>query len=266
MGAKKRPAIITLLTDFGLQDHFVGAMKGVIAGLAPEARVIDITHEVQPYQIGQARFLIDQSWRYFPMGTVHVCVVDPGVGSARRPVALEAQGHFFVGPDNGLFSDLLDQPRVKVRQVSNRKLMLREVSNTFHGRDLFAPVAAHLAAGVPFSRVGPLVTDPVRITTGKHFRTGRKYWTGEVVHIDRFGNLITNLPYAEFERVSSGRFALRVGLVEITELSSNYASGEPGVPLLLVGSAGTLEVAMNQGSASKSLGVGLGAPVELELP
>ena len=162
MNSKLVPPLITLLTDFGLKDHFVGVMKGVIASIAPAVRVIDITHEVEPYAIAQARFLLARSWPYFPKGTIHVVVVDPGVGSARRPVLVQAHGHTFVGPDNGLFTELFDEPGAKARLIANSKLMLSIVSSTFHGRDVFAPVAAHLALGVAASRVGPPITDAVR--------------------------------------------------------------------------------------------------------
>src|ERR1035437_1941217 len=139
MPRRPGPPLITLITDFGLKDHFAGVMQGVIASIAPAARVINITHEVEPYAIPQARFLLAQSWPYFPKGTIHVVIVDPGVGSARRPILVQAHSHMFVGPDNGLFSDLLETPHAKARLISNRKLMLASVGNTFHGRDVFAP-------------------------------------------------------------------------------------------------------------------------------
>ncbi len=147
MRGKPGPPLITLLTDFGLKDHFVGVMKGVIASIAPAARIFDITHEVEPYAIAQARFLLAQSWPYFPKGTIHVAIVDPGVGSARRPILVQAHGQLFVGPDNGLFGDLLEVPRTKTRVISNRKLMLPSISTTFHGRDVFAPVCGVPRAG-----------------------------------------------------------------------------------------------------------------------
>ncbi|QOY89548.1 SAM hydrolase/SAM-dependent halogenase family protein [Paludibaculum fermentans] len=257
--------LITLLTDFGLHDHFVGVMKGVIAGIAPKTQVIDISHEVEPYHIGQARFLLSQSWPFFPKRTVHVCIVDPGVGTARRPILVEVDGHRFVGPDNGLFSDLVVREGAKVRHITSTKLFLNNISQTFHGRDVFSPVAAHLTAGVTPSKTGPLISDALRQTTSEPVRIGRRFWQGEIVHIDRFGNLITNLPASEFKEMRPKGMALKVGLRLLTTLVESYASAPDDEPFLIEGSSGNLEAAVNQGSAAKVLGVGLGAPVELEL-
>jgi S-adenosylmethionine hydrolase len=266
MPAVPQPRIITLLTDFGLRDHFVGVMKGVIAAIAPRARVIDISHEIEAHRVGPARFLLAQSWPHFPKGTIHVAVVDPGVGSERRAILVEAAGHCFVGPDNGLFTDVLVLPKARAREITNRELMRAEVSATFHGRDLFAPVAAHLAAGVRPAQVGRRIDDAFRLGGGKVVRTGRRYWSGEVAYIDRFGNLITNIETRDFPDLAARRFVLRVGMIEIDHLSPHYASGAPGEPIALIGSAGTVEIAVNQGSAAKRLGIEIGAPVELEMP
>lgn len=254
-----------MLTDFGLEDHFVGVMKGVIASIAPKTQVVDITHGVAPYQIAQARFLLAQSWPYFPKRTVHVCVIDPGVGSARRGLLVEAAGHRFVGPDNGLFSDLLDLPGAKVRQLTNSKFYLNNISQTFHGRDIFAPVGAHLTAGITPAKVGPLVHNALRQTTSAPVRIGRRFWQGEIIHIDRFGNLITNLPASEFNEMRPKGMALKVGLTLIARVLPSYSAAEDAEPFLIAGSHGNLEAAVNQGSAAKRLGVGLGAPVELEI-
>lgn len=257
--------MITLLTDFGWRDHFAGVMKGVIARIAPRAPVVDITHDVEPYQIDQARFLLAQAWPYFPKGTVHVAVVDPGVGTARRPLLVEAAGHRFVGPDNGLFSDLLALRGARVRHITNEKLFLQEVSATFHGRDVFAPVAAHLVKGVAAAKVGPRIDDAARQTTGEPMKTGKRVWVGSVVHADRFGNLITSFRLADFPWVAERRFEMRIGFERLRELKENYASARPGEVIVLVGSSGMLEVAMNQEPAARKLGVGIGAPVELEI-
>lgn len=263
----QRPSspLITLLTDFGLKDHFVGVMKGVIAAIAPRARVIDITHEIEPYQIPQARFLLAQSWPWFPKGTTHVAVVDPGVGSERRPILVEARNHRFVGPDNGIFSDLLNLPETKVRHITNTKLFLPGVSATFHGRDIFAPVAAHLATGVAASRVGSLVTDALRLSPADAVRTSERTWTGQVVFVDRFGNLVTNLSLAELPDLTRRGFVLTLGSAELSELAPNYASGPPGKTIVVAGSSGCLEIAINQDSAALRLGVGCGARVDLTL-
>src|SRR6202166_1927462 len=145
---------ITLTTDFGTSDHFVGTMKGVILGIAPRVRIVDITHEIAPYKVNEAAFVIAQSRRYFPKGTIHVVVVDPGVGSARRPILCEAEGQFFIAPDNGVLSMIYDSSRHKVRVLSNKKVFLKSVSKTFHGRDVFAPAAAHLSKGMAAAKFG----------------------------------------------------------------------------------------------------------------
>jgi len=261
----KRSGIITLLTDFGTTDHFVGVMKGVIAGIAPRTRVIDVGHEAPAYGVRTARFLLSQSWQWFPSGTVHVVVVDPGVGAARRGLVVEASGNFFVGPDNGVLSDPIQIKGAKVRHISNRKLFLDTVSSTFHGRDVFAPVAARLAAGLPAARVGPLVRDAHIVTTDGPVRTGKRHWQGEVAHVDRFGNLITNLPLADFPEIRTRGFILRAGFETLTFLQPNYAAGAPGEPILVHGSSGCLEIAVNQGDAARKLGLAAGSPVELEI-
>jgi S-adenosylmethionine hydrolase len=265
MATATRSGLITLLTDFGWQDHFVGVMKGVIAGISPAARVVDVTHEVGAYQVGQARFLLGQSWPYFPKGTVHVCVVDPGVGTARRPMVVEAAGHVFVGPDNGVFTDVLGAKGAKARALTQAKWFLSNVSQTFHGRDVFAPSAAHLANGARAAEAGPLIEDALRLSSGAPLRIGRRFWSGEVAHVDRFGNLITNLAAEEFLPLTVKGLVLKVGLTEVGKLVGSYSEAAEGEEVLIVGSSGNLEVALNQGSAAKKLGVGLGSPVELEV-
>jgi S-adenosylmethionine hydrolase len=262
MSARRATPIIALLTDFGLRDHFVGVMKGVIASIAPEARVVDVTHEVEPYRVAQARFLLAQSWPYFPAGTIHVAVVDPGVGSARRPIVVRANGHVFVGPDNGLLGDLLEAPRASVREITNRRLMLPEVSSTFHGRDVFAPVAAHLATGVAPARVGPLIHDAVP-GSSRAVQASACRWSGEIVHVDRFGNLITNLPAACVQ--GEALFTLRTGRRKFHTVAPSYSALAPGTAGLIAGSSGFLEIAINQGPAADALGLGVGERVELTL-
>jgi hypothetical protein len=265
MPQRPAPPLITLLTDFGLQDHFVGVMRGVIAAIAPRARVIDITSAVAPYNLPQARFLLAQSWPYFPKATIHLAIVDPGVGSARRPILVETQGHRFIGPDNGLLSDLLDLPATTIRHIVNARLFLPAVSATFHGRDIFAPVAAHLAAGVPSSRVGPLVADALREPPLAARQTSPRTWTGQVLHVDRFGNLITSLRLADLPDLARHPFLLQLGPLQLSALAPNYSSGPPGRPILMAGSSGCLEIAANQDSAAALLGVGCGERVELTL-
>jgi S-adenosylmethionine hydrolase len=243
----------------------VGVMKGVIAGIAPRARVIDISHDVAAYQIAQARFLLAQSWPYFPKGTVHLCVVDPGVGTSRRPIVVQAAGHFFLGPDNGILTSLINHKGATVHALTSPKLFLKNVSQTFHGRDVFAPAAAHLARGLSPAAAGPLIADALRSTSGEPVRIGRRFWSGEVAHIDHFGNLITNLVASEFLPLAAKGLLLKIGFVEVSRLVPSYAAAPGGEPVLITGSSGNLEVAVKESSAAKALGVGLGAPVELEV-
>lgn len=256
---------ITLTTDFGTSDHFVGAMKGAILGIAPRARIVDITHEIAPHEVNEAAFVIAQAWRYFPKGTIHVVVVDPGVGSARRPILCEVAGQFFIAPDNGVLSMIYDTSRHKVRSISNEKLFLRKVSKTFHGRDVFAPAAAHLAKGVAPAKFGKLIHDPVRNFPLKPVRLSRHDWSGVVLKADRFGNLITNFHIDEFQDLAERPIELRAGLQRITRLADTYAETMIGELFAIIGSSGYVEVVVNQGSAAKLLGVGAGSPVELEI-
>jgi S-adenosylmethionine hydrolase len=257
--------LITLTTDFGTADHFVGTMKGVILGIAPRARIIDITHEIAPYELNEAAFVIAQAWSYFPKGTVHVVVIDPSVGSARRPILAEARGQYFIAPDNGVLSMIYAAAPTKVRVISNAKLMGKQVSRTFHGRDIFAPAAAHLAHGVPAARFGKTIADPVRSFLLKPTQLSRRDWSGAVLKVDRFGNLITNLHIDDFPEVKTRPIELRVGLERIHRLALTYSETAIGELAAIVGSSGYIEVAANQNSAAKLLGCGAGAPVELEI-
>jgi S-adenosylmethionine hydrolase len=257
--------IITLTTDFGLSDHFVGTMKGVILGLRPDAQIVDIGHLVMPFEISQGAFLIAQAWRYFPRRTVHVVVVDPGVGTSRRPLVAEAAGQFFVAPDNGVLTMIYAQEKHKVRAITNEKFFLKTVSRTFHGRDIFAPVAAHLAGGAPPTRLGKPITDFMRLTFEHPVRTARRGWTGTVLSVDRFGNLVTNFPAVDFPHIEQAPFEMLVGLQTVTKLARNYAEGAPGELFAIAGSSGYVEISSSQASAAKILGCGVGAPVELRL-
>ena len=260
----RRP-VITLTTDFGLSDHFVGTMKGVILGICPEAQIVDISHEIGAYAITEGAFLLAQAYRYFPRGTVHVVVVDPGVGTARRPILAEAAGQYFVAPDNGVLSMIYLREKHKVRWLRSEKYFLKPVSRTFHGRDIFAPVGAHLARGLAPAKFGKLITDYMRLNFEKPVRTARRGWTGTILKIDRFGNLITNFPAADFPDLETRPFELSVGLQTVTRFARNYAECRPGELFLIVGSSGYLEVSASQASAAKMLGCGVGAPVELRI-
>jgi S-adenosyl-L-methionine hydrolase (adenosine-forming) len=256
---------ITLTTDFGTSDHFVGTMKGVILGISPRARFVDITHEIAPQDVNEAAFVIAQAWRYFPKGSIHVVVVDPGVGSARRPILCEAEGQFFIAPDNGVLSMIFDSCRPKVRVLSNEKLFLKKVSKTFHGRDVFAPAAAHLSKGLAPAKFGKLIQDFSRNFLSKPARLSRHDWSGVVLKTDRFGNLITNFHIDEFPELRERSLELRAGLERITRLAGTFAETALGELFAIVGSSGYVEVVVNQGSAAKRLGVGTGSPVELEI-
>lgn len=257
--------LITLTTDFGQSDHFVGAMKGVILSIAPRVRIVDITHAIAPYDLTEAAFVIAQAWRYFPRRTVHVIVVDPTVGSARRPILVEAGGHYFIAPDNGLLSMVYETGVHKVRVIANPKVMNKEVSHTFHGRDVFAPAAAHLAAGVPPARFGKAVADYVQSFQIKPSRFAERNWRGKVLKVDHFGNLITNLHIDDFPDVRTRPIELRLGVERIRRLALTYAEAAPGEVFVIVGSSGFLEVAANQASAANRLCCGAGAPLELEI-
>ena len=257
--------IITLTTDFGLSDHFVGTMKGVILNVLPTAEVVDISHNVTPFEIQEAAFLIAQAYPYYPKRTVHVVVVDPGVGTARRPILIETADQFFVAPDNGVLSMVYSKQKHKARHITAQRYFLPAVSNTFHGRDIFAPVAAHLRKGVPPSKLGRLIQDHLRTDFESPVRTGKRFWSGTVLKEDNFGNLITNFRLEEFPELSERPFQMTAGLLAVERLAVNYAEGEPGELVLIPGSSGYLEVSMNQGSAAKKLGCGTGAPIELTL-
>lgn len=255
--------ILTLLTDFGTADYFVAAMKGVILSRDERIRLVDLSHEIPPHDIRAAAFLLRSAYREFPPATVHLAVVDPGVGSQRLPIAVRTRGHYFVGPDNGIFGFLFDAEAGAVaRRIAAPELMKLPVSDTFHGRDLFAPAAAALVTGFPFEEVGEVVTKPVRLE-GFTCQYGPTVCQGQIIHIDRFGNCITN-----FDRERLGapgeRIVLHAGQQTIDRVRTNYQSAA-GEPFLIWGSAGLLEISVNQGSAADLLQLTPGDPVRLNL-
>ncbi len=257
--------ILTLTTDFGLADHFVGTMKGVILSICPQARLVDITHEVPAFSIAEAAFLIAQAYRYFPRNTVHLAVVDPGVGTARRPIIAEAAGQYFVAPDNGILSLIYSREKHKVRVISNRKYFLKTVSQTFHGRDIFSPVAAHLAAGVAASKMGKPISDYVRLDLDTPKQSGKQAWTGRILRIDRFGNLVTNFHAASLPSLADGKFSLSLGSRRINAVAHNYAEKPGGELFVIQGSSGYLEISVGQGSAAEVTGCKAGGSVELRI-
>ncbi len=258
--------IITLTTDFGTSDHFVGAMKGVIYGILPRAEIVDICHDLSPFRIPEAAFTIAEIYPYYPPRTVHVVVVDPGVGTKRRPILVQAAGQYFIAPDNGVLSIVFNREKKhKARHITESKYFRDPVSNTFHGRDIFSPVAAHLRSGIAPSKFGKLIDDHLRSTFDRPVRTGKRFWCGSVLKADRFGNLITNFRFSEFPELRERPFELTAGIVPVTRLVANFADGKPDELVMVEGSSGYLEVVCNQGSAAKKIGCGAGAPVELAL-
>jgi S-adenosylmethionine hydrolase len=257
--------VITLLTDFGLKNGFTGVLKGVIWKIAPQAQIADITHEITPQNIMEGAIALWRAATFFPSGTIHVAVVDPGVGTSRRPIAAQVGDQFFVGPDNGIFTPLIEQAElhgqpVRVYHLDQSQFWLSEVSNTFHGRDIFSPVAAHLAAGTPIEQMGTQINDPVRFPLPRPVRTERG-WRGQVMLIDHFGNIATNL---EDELVTGVQnVALEIAGISILGLVRSYGDRTPGDVVGLIDSEGFLEVAEVNGNAAQSLRVAVGDPVEL---
>jgi S-adenosyl-L-methionine hydrolase (adenosine-forming) len=253
--------IITLTTDFGRRDPFAGVMKGVIAGINPDAVVIDLSHEVSPQNISEAAFILSIGVPYFPTGTVHTVVVDPGVGGDRRSIAIRAGEYFLVGPDNGVLSwAFQDIESVRIRQITRSEYIGPEVSATFHGRDIFAPVAAHLSAGVPIEALGPVVDDPVLIPFPNPEVSDGEI-RGEILYIDRFGNLTTNIRALD----ARGMREIVIGDVRINRLCTSYDGGKQGEVIALAASTGFLEIAVNLGSAAREIGALAGDRVKVLL-
>ena len=249
--------IITLLTDFGSQDYFVGAMKGVILSMNPSAQIVDITHEIPPQDIEAAAFNLLATYKDFPDHTIHVAVVDPGVGSGRRPLAVECAEQLFVGPDNGVFSWICErEAKFRATHLTNEKFFHYPVSATFHGRDIFAPVAAALSTGIPIEEVGHEVKDIVRLESLAPRAGGVNVVEGRLIHIDRFGNCITNFTRDHLrEDLSDSRAKLMVNGHEVTSFHRYFAEGENDENELfcIFGSAGFLEIAARESSAARIL-------------
>jgi hypothetical protein len=284
--AAGRPAILTLLTDFGVSDAYVGAMKGVMLGVNPALTFVDLTHQVAPQNVLQGAFLLGTAWRFFPQGTLHLAVVDPGVGTQQVALVVQYQGHTFLCPDNGLLSFVLPQsaPRrstssagkvapfqphrsplpagFRAYALTTPRYWLPKVSATFHGRDLFAPAAAHLSLGVPMEELGEPVQSLTRLRIPAPLRDGVRL-TGCVLHVDRFGNIVTSIP-AEALAGMGRDVMVDVGGRQIRGLVETYAQGQGLVAL--IGSHGYLEVALANGNAAAELGVGVGEVVKVRKP
>jgi hypothetical protein len=261
-------AIISLTTDFGLEDEYVGLMKAVILGIDPLARIVDLSHAVEPHDVVQAAFLLESAVRYFPPGSIHLAVVDPGVGTTRALIGLEANGQRFLAPDNGVLSLVMDAFRPEsLRRLENRSLWRASVSATFHGRDVLAPVAAHWSRGVDVRELGPELNpaDAVRLADLRAKRSPNGDIGGRIVHIDRFGNLITNIDAAILPPPggSAGErpATIRLAGQKIVGIRRTYGDAEPGRPVALIGSRGYLEIAVGCGSARSYFNVRPGDPV-----
>lgn len=256
--------IITLTTDFGLSDPFVGIMKGVIFSIAPNVQLVDVSHDIQSYDILEGACVLESAYRYFPPSTIHLVIVDPGVGSTRRPLAAWTKDYIFVGPDNGVLSLVLKPDPAEripaVYHITNASLFQNPVSRTFHGRDIFAPVAAHLARGALIDSVGPRIVDFIKKAIPQPRPHGENSLLATIVRIDKYGNILTNLRLADLGE----DFCIHIGDVDVTRICSSYAGADPGEFFAIEGSAGYVEVAMNQGSAAEKLQIRRGAEIEVE--
>jgi S-adenosyl-L-methionine hydrolase (adenosine-forming) len=260
-------SLITLTTDFGAGDYFVGAMKGVIASILPEAHIHDITHQLTPYDVLGGALTVAGSCRYWPAGTIHVVVVDPGVGTSRRPLLVSAGGQYFIAPDNGVLSLVLDRETdARARHITAEKYFLHPVSRTFHGRDIFAPSAAWLARSDRPESFGPEITDYERFALPKP-EISASAIRGVILRADHFGNLLTNLRPEDAPQLASGApFRLKTGNAEITRMVTTFGEAAQGEPCLLVGSSGYFEIAANRANAAGITGAAAGSRFVIDLP
>lgn len=257
----KPNGIITLLTDFGDADGFAGIMKGVILSINSQANIVDISNSLPSQDIEAGALVLVNSYRYFPKGTIHVAVVDPGVGSDRRILAVQTNDYFFIAPDNQLLKHIFyNNETFTVVEVLNKTYFLDEISHTFHGRDIFAPVAAHLSLGVALTDFGPEVTDFERGEIAQPVVLAKKI-IGNITHIDKFGNLITDISAGMLTKKIS---AISAGSTSIPELVDSYAHVAMGKPLAIIGSSGKLEISVRNGNASKQLSLNRGEIVQVE--
>ena len=256
--------LITLTTDFGLRDPYVAAMKGVMYGISRELCVVDLSHEIPPQDVLDGALFLAGALPYFPKGTIHVVVVDPGVGTDRRPIALSAGDQILICPDNGLPTLFLrEHPLQEARVITNRRLIRETVSPTFHGRDVFAPAAAHLACGAPMEQLGKETDTIVTLDLPRPRKEGGRL-EGEILHTDRFGNLVTNIHQSMLAEATPS--VVRAGRHRLGCICQTYAEVSPGSPVALFGSTGYLEIAVNGGSAHAALHLRKGDPVSIEFP
>ena len=257
--------IITLLTDFGYRDGFVGTMKGVILGINPKARIVDISHGIVQGDIDAASFVLNGAYCYFPSGTIHTVVVDPGVGSDRRAIAAQVDDYFFVAPDNGVLSMIFAKAaKPRVYNLTKREYHLSSISHTFHGRDVFAPIAAHLSNGIPIQELGTLITDSI-IRTSKQPQVKSGAIHGEIIYIDVFGNLITNISSGLLNDIfPSGKFKIEVGEQIIPRICSSYTSQGHNKLLAIINSFDLLEIVVRDSNAAKELKLFRGGSVKVK--
>ena len=250
----KPSGIITLTTDFGRSDPYVAMMKGVILSINPDAKIIDVTHQISASSIKEGGLIIKDSYTYFPSGTVHVGVVDPGVGSTRRPIAVLVENYIFVGPDNGLFSTIIETQRhTDVIHLKEKRYWMNSISPTFHGRDIFAPVAAHLSLGVDPFCMGEKIDNPTPLAYPLP-RENNTDLVGEIIRVDHFGNLITNITREHLSPfLSSKGLIIKIGSLILKKISTTYNDVPEGQPLALIGSSNVLEIAINMGNAQNDL-------------
>jgi S-adenosyl-L-methionine hydrolase (adenosine-forming) len=246
--------IITLLTDFGTKDHYVASMKGVILGINPGCTLVDISHQVKPRDIQEAAFLLANVFASFPKGTIHLSVVDPGVGGPRKPILIVTSNYYFIGPDNGLFTPSLFRERVKqIFVLTKKKYFLSPVSSTFHGRDLFAPVAAYLSMGISPQAFGEETDSWESLKVPDPKQKGKEL-QGEILHMDSFGNLVSNIDEASLLKFAGDHcFSVQIGRQRMVGLKKGYWEGKKGELMALIGSGGLLEVSVREGSALKKL-------------
>ncbi len=255
--------LIALTTDFGYQDPFVGIMKGVILGINPEARIVDATHGIAPQDIRGGALALNYAAPYFPPGTIHVVVVDPGVGTERRPILIECEDAFFIGPDNGVLSLAAERKKtLRVVELTNERYRLNPVSATFHGRDLFAPAAAHLSVGAPAQDFGRALKDYARLTWPTAVKSAVEV-RGEIIYIDHFGNLITNLTARDLAPLGGEKVEIALADVAIRGLAASYAEAEAAGYAALINSWGLLEICCFNARADQRSGAGIGDPVHV---
>ncbi len=257
--------IITLCTDFGTRDGYVAAMKGIILGIWPDVTLVDITHEVSPQNVTEAAYILETTCPHFPAGTIHLVVVDPGVGSDRRAIALRTVRYVFVAPDNGVLASVVrEDPATEIVSLEASAYRLPSVSNTFHGRDLFAPAAAHIARGVSLAALGPPVETIVGLESDSPRAIGRDRIVGCVAHVDRFGDLITDIPATMLDAARLSEYRVSVGQLTTLSIVGTYADAEVSEAVCLVGSHGRLEIAVRNGNAAQAAHADVGAPVLVE--